>query len=88
MKFRKYNRTVFFDKRGYYEISVFEIMHVRCTSILYMQASEKDVNETISGWVFGVFALVQFLTSPIFGRLVSMFSYMSVFGRFFSVVEI
>ncbi|XP_064652548.1 MFS-type transporter SLC18B1-like [Lineus longissimus] len=28
------------------------------------------VSGTISGWIFGVFALVQFLTSPLFGKLV------------------
>ena len=35
------------------------------------QANDKNVNDTISGWIFGSFALVQFLTSPIFGKLVS-----------------
>ncbi|XP_045181546.2 MFS-type transporter SLC18B1-like [Mercenaria mercenaria] len=34
-----------------------------------IEADKKDVNSTISGWIFGVFALVQFLTSPLFGRL-------------------
>lgn len=34
------------------------------------QANDKNVNDTISGWIFGSFALVQFLTSPLFGKLV------------------
>jgi uncharacterized membrane protein (DUF485 family) len=34
------------------------------------KASSVGVSDTVSGWIFGVFALVQFLTSPIFGKLV------------------
>ncbi|KAL4218345.1 hypothetical protein ACF0H5_023082 [Mactra antiquata] len=46
-----------------------------------LEAEHKNVNNTISGWIFGVFALVQFLTSPFFGRLLpivgSKFMYLS-----------
>ncbi|XP_053383010.1 MFS-type transporter SLC18B1-like isoform X3 [Mercenaria mercenaria] len=35
------------------------------------EANRKGVNATVSGWVFGVFALVQFIVSPFYGRLLS-----------------
>lgn len=38
---------------------------------IIFQAENKGVNSTISGWIFGAFALVQFIASPFFGRLVS-----------------
>ena len=36
------------------------------------QARHKGISDALSGWVFGIFALVQCLTSPIFGKLVSI----------------
>lgn len=36
-----------------------------------IQAERKGVSNTVSGWIFGCFALVQFITSPIVGYLVS-----------------
>ncbi|KAL4218018.1 hypothetical protein ACF0H5_022756 [Mactra antiquata] len=34
-----------------------------------LEADRKNVNTTISGWIFGVYALVQFLASPLFGHI-------------------
>ncbi|XP_052764721.1 MFS-type transporter SLC18B1-like [Mya arenaria] len=34
-----------------------------------LEADKKGVSTTVSGWIFGIYALVQFLTSPFFGRL-------------------
>ena len=39
-------------------------------NIVCLQAAKKGVSDTTSGFIFGVFALVQFITSPIFGKLV------------------
>ena len=50
---------------------IFGWHHTCILYFLYFQANDKNVNDTISGWIFGSFALVQFLTSPIFGKLVS-----------------
>ena len=41
--------------------------------IFLFQASSKGVSSTITGWIFGIFALVQFVTSPIFGKFVSQY---------------
>ena len=38
---------------------------------LWLQAAKKGVSDTTSGVIFGMFALVQFITFPIFGKLVS-----------------
>lgn len=35
------------------------------------EASEKDMSNTLSGFVFSFYALVMFLTSPVFGKIVS-----------------
>jgi len=45
--------------------------NVGCENIVCLQAAKKGVSDTTSGFIFGVFALVQFITSPIFGKLVS-----------------
>lgn len=37
----------------------------------YLQASRKGVSETISGLVFSFYALVMFVSSPVFGKIVS-----------------
>jgi predicted MFS family arabinose efflux permease len=37
----------------------------------YLQASQKGVSETISGLVFSFYALVMFVSSPLFGKIVS-----------------
>ncbi|ELU09605.1 hypothetical protein CAPTEDRAFT_147516 [Capitella teleta] len=34
------------------------------------EASSKGVSEFLSGWIFGIFSLVQCITSPLFGKLV------------------
>ena len=44
--------------------------NVGCENIVCLQAAKKGVSDTTSGFIFGVFALVQFITSPIFGKLV------------------
>ena len=36
------------------------------------QAEQRGMSDTVVGWVFGVYALVQFLTSPLFGKMVSL----------------
>ena len=36
----------------------------------WLQAAKKGVSDTMSGVIFGMFALVQFITSPIFSKLV------------------
>ncbi|KAK3578255.1 hypothetical protein CHS0354_011578 [Potamilus streckersoni] len=33
------------------------------------EAKSKNISDTVSGWVFGVFALIQFLFSPVIGKL-------------------
>ncbi|KAL3889785.1 hypothetical protein ACJMK2_002113 [Sinanodonta woodiana] len=33
------------------------------------EAKSKNVSDTVSGWVFGIFALIQFLFSPVIGKL-------------------
>ncbi|XP_053381911.1 MFS-type transporter SLC18B1-like [Mercenaria mercenaria] len=43
------------------------------------EANRKGVNATVSGWIFGVFALVQFIVSPFYRRLLSKFSSRSLF---------
>lgn len=35
------------------------------------EAAEKGMSDTISGFVFSFYALVMFITSPIFGKIVS-----------------
>lgn len=35
-----------------------------------LEASEKGVSSTLSGWIFALFALVQFAVSPLFGRII------------------
>jgi len=37
------------------------------------EASKKGVSSTLSGWIFAIFALVQFAVSPLFGRLIPHF---------------
>jgi MFS family permease len=37
------------------------------------EAAEKGLSETLSGFVFSFYALVMFLTSPIFGKIVSIY---------------
>lgn len=37
------------------------------------EAAEKGVSETLSGFVFSFYALIMFLTSPIFGKIVSIY---------------
>ena len=44
-----------------------------CISIT--KAEEKHMSQSVSGWVFGIFALVQFLFAPIAGKLVSILVY-------------
>ncbi|KAK3088776.1 hypothetical protein FSP39_023627 [Pinctada imbricata] len=50
------------------------------------EASNKGVNDTISGWIFGVFALSQVLFSPVFGKLLPHvgLKFMYVSGLFLS----
>ncbi|CAH1774797.1 unnamed protein product [Owenia fusiformis] len=33
------------------------------------EASDKGLSKTVSGWIFGIFALAQFVVSPVFGKL-------------------
>ena len=40
--------------------------------IFVTKAEEKFMPRIVSGWVFGIFALVQFLYAPIAGKLVSI----------------
>ncbi len=40
-------------------------------SVFSFQASRKGASQTVIGFIFGVFELVFFTTSPIFGRYVS-----------------
>lgn len=35
------------------------------------EAAEKGLSDTLSGFIFSFYALVMFLTSPIFGKIVS-----------------
>lgn len=35
------------------------------------EAAEKGLSDTLTGFVFSFFALIMFLTSPIFGKIVS-----------------
>lgn len=35
------------------------------------EASEKGLSDVLSGFVFSFYALIMFLTSPIFGKIVS-----------------
>lgn len=37
----------------------------------YSQASQKGVSETVSGLVFSFYALIMFVSSPLFGKIVS-----------------
>ena len=39
--------------------------------LIYLQALSKGISDTLSGWIFGTQPFVQFLISPIFGKLVS-----------------
>lgn len=39
------------------------------------EAAEKGMSDTMVGFVFSFYALVMFLTSPIFGKLVSLLEY-------------
>ena len=42
---------------------------------LLFQAELKGVSSSISGWIFGVYSLTQFLVSPIVGKIVSTYQY-------------
>lgn len=61
-----------------------------CLSIMApffpQEADDKGVNNSISGWIFGVFALTQFITSPIFGKLIPVLGsrFLITSGQFFS----
>ena len=43
---------------------------VKSHFLFSLQADAKGLSKTISGWVFGSFALTQFIFSPIFGKMV------------------
>ncbi|KAK2184640.1 hypothetical protein NP493_259g01027 [Ridgeia piscesae] len=49
------------------------------------EAAKKGVSDTTSGFIFGVFALVQFITSPIFGKLMPVVGarFLLLAGQFF-----
>jgi len=55
-------------------LAMAELTSQMCLSIMApffpSEATEKGVSSTVSGWIFAVFALVQFATSPLFGRLI------------------
>ena len=52
------------------ETSLFR--HLCYTSqTLLLQALKKGISDTLSGWIFGTQPFVQFLISPMFGKLVS-----------------
>lgn len=39
-------------------------------TMVTFQAASKNVSDSISGWIFGVFAFTQFVSSPLAGHLV------------------
>jgi len=55
-------------------LAMTELTSQMCLSIMApffpSEASEKGVSNTMSGWIFAVFALVQFAVSPLFGRII------------------
>lgn len=61
-----------------------------CLSLLApffpQEAADKGVNDTISGWIFGVFALSQVVFSPLFGKLLPFvgIKFMFLSGLFLS----
>lgn len=58
-------------------LAMAELTSQMCLSIMApffpSEASEKGVSSTLSGWIFAMFALVQFVVSPLFGRLIPHF---------------
>ena len=44
-----------------------------CDTGFCLQAADRGVSGTVAGWVFGCFALTQFIFSPIFGYFVSKY---------------
>jgi len=58
-------------------LAMAELTSQMCLSIMApffpSEASEKGVSSTLSGWIFAVFALVQFAISPLFGRIIPRF---------------
>lgn len=61
-----------------------------CLSIMApffpQEANNKGVSNFVSGWIFGVFALTQFISSPIFGKLIPVLGsrFLIASGQFFS----
>jgi len=55
-------------------LAVAELTSQMCLSIMApffpSEATDKGVSSTLSGWIFAVFALIQFAISPLFGRLI------------------
>ena len=55
-------------------LAMTELTSQMCLSVMApffpTEASEKGVSGTVSGWIFAVFALVQFAVSPLFGRII------------------
>lgn len=45
------------------------------------EASEKQMSSTLSGFVFSFYALVMFITSPIFGKIVSNTSLKAIYSN-------
>jgi len=58
-------------------LAMAELTSQMCLSIMApffpSEANEKGVSNTLSGWIFAVFALVQFAISPLFGRVIPHF---------------
>jgi len=55
-------------------LAIAELTSQMCLSIMApffpSEASQKGVSSTLSGWIFAVFALIQFAISPLFGRII------------------
>jgi len=58
-------------------LAMAELTSQMCLSIMApffpSEASQKGVSNTLSGWIFAVFALVQFAISPLFGKIIPQF---------------
>lgn len=58
-------------------LALTELTSQMCLSVMApffpSEASKKGVSNTLSGWIFAIFALVQFAVSPLFGRIIPYF---------------
>ena len=58
-------------------LALTELTSQMCLSIMApffpSEASQKGVSSTLSGWIFAIFALIQFAVSPLIGRIIPHF---------------